>query len=638
MASINGVAIKEPPQALELVGTDGDDRIFGDNDSETIKPGLGNDEVNGALKDTDTLVVDYSRVQSDYGLRYTQYTPGSGSATIYISKTPQTPRDLKSNVASVHFAGIERLNITGTAVDDEFPDTPLDDVFNGGKGNDTFTHYYSKNNPQKGDRIDGGLGKDTIEVIAIGLGDTNFQINKTSPDAEAIIENDGTILKNIEILHADTRIGNDYIYWNSDGNDVIKTGESDDFILSGAGNDFLDGGTKNDSLIGVNPFATSPGQGEIDYILTGGGVDTIYIGDRNKVYYDGNTYQWTGDDSLGAAIAKIMPNASPENITKYTGSLYEAMNAFDITTPARMRAFLAQIAVESSALNRTEENLNYRTEQRLLAVYPSFFKKTSTGQIVDNNNNFASSYLNNPEALGNYVYGSKFGNSEADDGYRYRGRGLKQITFKDNYQAIVNSFKNVLGRTNKSDSKKVDPLVDFIAKPDLLKDDPEYAALSAASYWNNKRLNSVADQLANAKNEDEERDIFDKITKGVAGSLQAADERWKFYKTAKTVINNDLGTYIKDREHALIQGLNSETKLFLKGKREDYFLVDGLKYEQGIDYDLVVNQYKTFTSFPISIGIVYDENNNRILDQGDDLIALALNSKIPTVESALNFI
>ena len=120
--------------------------------------------------------------------------------------------------------------------------------------------------------------------------------------------------------------------------------------------------------------------------------------------------------------------------------------------------------------------------------------------------------------------------------------------------------------------------------------------------------------------------------------LQAANERWQFYQTAKTLINDDLGTYIDDQEHALIEGLSSSTKLFLNGNREDYFLIKDLQYGEGTkDYNLVVKKYETFNTFPSSVGIVYDGNNNRTLDQGDDLIALALNSNLSTVESTLTF-
>ncbi len=100
-----------------------------------------------------------------------------------------------------------------------------------------------------------------------------------------------------------------------------------------------------------------------------------------------------------------------------------------------------------------------------------------------------------------------------------------------------------------------------------------------------------------------------------------------------------MGTYINDQEHAIIEGLNVSSKLVLHGQRNDYFLITDMQYAQETtDYELVVNKYKRFGSFPNSIGIVYDGNNNRTLDQDDDLIALALNTPINTVEASLTFI
>lgn len=594
----------------------------------------------------DTLRVDYSKVKTSHGLRYNQYNYEVGSGSLFLAKTS---RD--ASAPYINFSGIDRFEITGTPLGDQFFESPRDDILNGGDGFDVFTHRVGtfveagKGFSRKGDRIDGGEGYFDLDLLTINSDATPVIIRSDESNTsgeEGIIETDGTTFKNIEILNATTREGNDYIYWLGIGDDTIKTGGGDDDIVSGGGDDFIDGITGNDKLTGVNPQALRPGLDEIDYIVASG-ADTINLGDNNKAYYDGDTYQWLGDTLLGDnIIARMMPNASAQDIERYTGSLYEAMKAFDINTPSRMSAFLAQIAVESKSpvtgrQFTTEEYLFYR-EERLLAVFPSFFKRQG-GLILDNKNNPASNYANNPEALANYVYGGRFGNTEPGDGYKYRGRGLKQITFKNNYQRIVDNFKLALGRRDETDSTKVDPLVDFVAKPDLLRDDPEYAALSAASYWNTRGLNAIADQLARASNETQERATFDRITRAVAGSLQAAKERWQFYKEAKLSIPNNLGTYINDQDHALIVGLSSDTNLVLHGQREDYFLVKNLQYESGTkDYDLVVQQYKTFVNFPSSVGIIYDGNNNRTLDQGDDLIALALNSALSTVESTLNFV
>lgn len=84
--------------------------------------------------------------------------------------------------------------------------------------------------------------------------------------------------------------------------------------------------------------------------------------------------------------------------------------------------FLAQVLHESGMLERLEESLNY-SAQRLTQVWPRRFPNLDS----------AYPYARNPRALANKVYGGRLGNTAPDDGWRYRGRGLIQITGRDNY-------------------------------------------------------------------------------------------------------------------------------------------------------------------------------------------------------------
>lgn len=87
--------------------------------------------------------------------------------------------------------------------------------------------------------------------------------------------------------------------------------------------------------------------------------------------------------------------------------------------------FAGQILEESGRLERLEEDLNY-TPQRLCVVWPHRFQSPG----------FALPYSHHPEALANYVYGDRLGNKEPGDGWKYRGRGLIQVTGADNYRLI----------------------------------------------------------------------------------------------------------------------------------------------------------------------------------------------------------
>lgn len=116
--------------------------------------------------------------------------------------------------------------------------------------------------------------------------------------------------------------------------------------------------------------------------------------------------------------------------------------------------FLGQVLHESAMLERLEENLHYSPD-RLMAVWPTRFPTMGS----------AMPYARNPRALANHVYGKRLGNVEIDDGWRYRGRGLIQVTGRSNYAAVG----RILG-------------VDLVAEPDILAR-PEMALRSAVAWW-----------------------------------------------------------------------------------------------------------------------------------------------------------
>ncbi len=131
-----------------------------------------------------------------------------------------------------------------------------------------------------------------------------------------------------------------------------------------------------------------------------------------------------------------------------------------------MAAFLGQIAHESGNLHKLEENLNYTDAHRINRIF---------GAIKTDKE--ATAYLRRPAALANKAYANKNGNGNeaSGDGWRYRGRGLIQLTFKANYEAFAKDVK-----------------VDVVKHPDLLST-PKYAALSAAWFWDKHGLNQLAD-------------------------------------------------------------------------------------------------------------------------------------------------
>lgn len=145
--------------------------------------------------------------------------------------------------------------------------------------------------------------------------------------------------------------------------------------------------------------------------------------------------------------------------------------------------FLGQVLHESGMLERLEEGLLYSAD-RLCEVWPNRFRTAAD----------AASCARNPQALANTVYGGRLGNTAPGDGWKYRGRGLLQITGKDNYAA--------LGRVLK---------LDLVGNPDLLTQ-PAIALRASIAWWEGNVPDSVMGDIA-------------RVTRRVNGGTVGLDHR-----------------------------------------------------------------------------------------------------------------
>lgn len=156
---------------------------------------------------------------------------------------------------------------------------------------------------------------------------------------------------------------------------------------------------------------------------------------------------------------------------QWVDPLNETFQRFAILTPRQQAAFIGQCAHESANFRVLEENLNYRAAT-LLKLFPRTQRRAWGFTPED-----AAEYERQPKKIANRIYGNRMNNRDeaSGDGWRFRGRGILQLTSAANYHHA----SQALG-------------VDFIMEPDLVAT-PQYAALTAGWFWNTQKLNALAE-------------------------------------------------------------------------------------------------------------------------------------------------
>ena len=174
----------------------------------------------------------------------------------------------------------------------------------------------------------------------------------------------------------------------------------------------------------------------------------------------------------------------------YAQPLSVAMNRWGVIC---VPEFLAQLAVESGKFSRLQEDLTYKTPERLMAIWPSRFPDRRT----------ALNYINQPKKLAELVYGKRLGNILPSDGWNYRGRGLIQLTGKANYAKY-----------------QEDSRISCVSDPDKLLD-PMVAADCAAWFWTKHDCDAVAEDI-------------EAVTRRINGGLHGLQERIVQTRIART--------------------------------------------------------------------------------------------------------
>ena len=190
------------------------------------------------------------------------------------------------------------------------------------------------------------------------------------------------------------------------------------------------------------------------------------------------------------------------NAEDWVDAINDILPDFEINTPKRVAAFLAQCGHESAGFSVLKENLNYSAEG-LNKIFKKYFPTLESAQP----------YARQPEKIANRVYSNRMGNGDeaSGDGWKYRGRGPIQLTGKDNYRAFANDYFE-------------DPET-LLNDPDLLIDHIPTSLLAAVWFWQKNKLNKEADA----------GDIKT-MTRKINGGFIGLEDRIKHYEHALHVL------------------------------------------------------------------------------------------------------
>ena len=206
-------------------------------------------------------------------------------------------------------------------------------------------------------------------------------------------------------------------------------------------------------------------------------------------------------------LAQMIPS-NKAAAGKWFAAMQEIFPKYEINTPQRIAGFIAQCAHESNEFKSLEENLNY-SEKALNAVFGRYFGPGKRD---------AAEYARNPEKIANYVYQDEFrskrgamGNVNDGDGWLFRGRGIKQLTGRNNYTA----FGKTVGMS-------AEEAAEYVATP-------KGAIESACWFWKTNKLEKWADKGDNVG-----------LTKKINGGTIGLDDRNRRWEEALAILGGEV--------------------------------------------------------------------------------------------------
>lgn len=210
---------------------------------------------------------------------------------------------------------------------------------------------------------------------------------------------------------------------------------------------------------------------------------------------------------------KVFNRCKSKDANEWVDIMKELFPKYYINTPNRIAAFLAQCGHESANFTVFSENLNY-SSKALDSIFHKYFKDVGLNSVL---------YHRQPELIANVIYANRMGNTETGDGWKYRGRGVIQLTGKNNYQM----FSDATG-------------IDVVNNPELITENKKIALETALWFWENNNLNILADNC-----------YFKKMTKKINGGYHGLENRLDLFYHLLSALTPALkrgsrGEYVKE--------------------------------------------------------------------------------------------
>lgn len=194
-------------------------------------------------------------------------------------------------------------------------------------------------------------------------------------------------------------------------------------------------------------------------------------------------------------LKAMCPKTKKEVLEKYIEPINTVAEYYEMTkNPVRLASFLAQISHESGGFNFVIENLNYSADG-LRKIFPKYFPTQE----------LANEYARKPEKIANRVYANRMKNGDevSGDGFKFRGRGLIQLTGRDNYTRFAEAL-----------DMSIEDTIAYL-------ETPNGAVASAGWFWDNNKLNDICD-----KND------FVLLTKRINGGTIGLEDRKHHFEIA----------------------------------------------------------------------------------------------------------